>query len=628
MKIESTKGVLSLDEATLCFNVEAEGESWSWEKDYRPCFLAGEEKVFFSDAASIRHEAVKNGIGKGIRSSYSGFIIAGEKKELAFETYAWIEECTGDVFFEWVPIKESGEITKLFWPGPMAFEEKREDWYTLVNERQGYLIPNTWEVPSRPLHFKGQFCTAGGYMSWFSQIREGKGYIAIALTPWNGFTELEHPAGGPYTHVSVSWEPSLGKMDYRRIMRYSFRKDCDYNTMCKIYRNYMFENDLAATLKEKAARIPSVDRLVGASFVHKGIKTSVNPKSEFFDPAAPEKNNSLTPFAVREKEMEEFHEFGVEKLYFHLDGWAEPGYDNKHPDYLPACEEAGGWEKMKSLSDTMQRLGYLFGIHDQYRDYYKDAPSFDEDYAVRLTDGSIPEHARWAGGPQSYLCATQAPYYVRRNFTEIKNHGIHLDGAYLDVFTCNEGDECDNPRHRMSRKECYENRKKCFDFLISRNILPSSEEASDWAMKSLVFCHYAPYSFMLQTPGTEQIGVSLPLFNLVYHDCVIEPWMMEKLNDTDDYMLYALLNGGAPYLVRDGAYPNIDGAFDGYIHLTPEEIVKRCKIVSGLHEKVAKEEMVSHEFVNGDYKVQRTTFADGTRVTVDLCKGTYEIETK
>lgn len=63
MKIESTKGVLSLDEATLCFNVEAEGESWSWEKDYRPCFLAGEEKVFFSDAASIRHEAVKNGIG-------------------------------------------------------------------------------------------------------------------------------------------------------------------------------------------------------------------------------------------------------------------------------------------------------------------------------------------------------------------------------------------------------------------------------------------------------------------------------------------------------------------------------------------------------------------------------------
>ncbi|MFR2189284.1 MAG: hypothetical protein ACLS5R_08210 [Blautia sp.] len=43
---------------------------------------------------------------------------------------------------------------------------------------------------------------------------------------------------------------------------------------------------------------------------------------------------------------------------------------------------------------------------------------------------------------------------------------------------------------------------------------------------------------------------------------------------------------------------------------------------------MAKEEMVSHAFVNGDYQVQRTTFADGTRVTVDLRKGTYEIEIK
>ena len=304
MKIENTKGALLLDESSLCFTVKAEGESWSWEEGYRPYFLAGEEKIFFSDAASVHHEAVKNGIGEGIRSCYSGFSIGGEKKELSFETYVWTEESTGDVFFEWIPVRENGEITKLFWPGPMAFEEAREDWYTLVNERQGFLIPNTWKTESRPLHFQGQFCTAGGYMSWFSQIREGKGYIAIALTPWNGFTGLEHPAGGPFTHVSVSWDPSLGTMDYRRIMRYSFRKDCDYNTMCKIYRKYMFENDLAATLKEKTARIPSVDRLVGASFVHKGIKTSVNPKSEFFDPEAPEKNNSLTPFAVREKEME------------------------------------------------------------------------------------------------------------------------------------------------------------------------------------------------------------------------------------------------------------------------------------------------------------------------------------
>lgn len=33
-----------------------------------------------------------------------------------------------------------------------------------------------------------------------------------------------------------------------------------------------------------------------------------------------------------------------------------------------------------------------------------------------------------------------------------------------------------------------------------------------------------------------------------------------RVSKDEDYMLYALLAGGAPYLVRDGAYPNTDGA--------------------------------------------------------------------
>lgn len=625
MIIKNQNLSISLDSSTCSVCIDADGTTWEFEKNYQPYLMVNDEKVLFSSAKKITHQEVENGIGKGILSTFEGIFVNGNEKEISFQTYVWAENATGDVFFEWIPLKDNGEIKEVFWPGPMSFEEKRNDWYTLVTENQGLLIPNDWEIESKPLSFDGMFQTAGSYMSWFSQIREGNGYIAIALTPWNGRVTLTHPANGPYTHVSVSWQPSLGKMDYRRCMRYSFRKNCDYNDMCKIYRNYMFENGLAATLNEKAARVPSVDKLAGCAFVHKGIKTSVNPASGFFDPAAPEKNNSLTPFAVRKEEMEEFHQLGVEKIYLHLDGWAEPGYDNRHPDYLPACEIAGGWEGMKELSDAMGEMGYLFGIHDQYRDYYKDAPSYSDEYACQLPDGSIPSHARWAGGPQAYLCATQAPYYVRRNFAEIKNHGIHLDGAYLDVFTCNEGDECDNPRHRMSRRDCYEFRGKCFHYLLNQGILTSSEEVSDWSMNSLVFCHYAPYKFMMERPGTPQMGVAVPLFNLVYHDCVIEPWMMDKVSETEDYMLYALLNGGAPYLVRDAAYPNIDGAFTNFLPVSKEDAVKRSAVVSKLHEKIAKQEMLSHKFLSSDYTVQQTVFADGTKVTIDTKNGTYEI---
>ena len=81
----------------------------------------------------------------------------------------------------------------------------------------------------------------------------------------------------------------------------------------------------------------------------------------FFDPEAPEKNNHLTPFAVRTKQIRNCYEkLGIKKLYLHLDGWGDPGYDNEHPDYLPACIEAGGWEGMKELCDTIHDCRLCF----------------------------------------------------------------------------------------------------------------------------------------------------------------------------------------------------------------------------------------------------------------------------
>lgn len=272
----------------------------------------------------------------------------------------------------------------------------------------------------------------------------------------------------------------------------------------------------------------------------------------------------------------------------------------------------------------MHDFGYKFGIHDQYRDYYHAAPSYDENYACRLPDRTIPGHSYWAGGPQSYLCATQAPFYVKRNFAELKKNGIRLDGAYLDVFTCNEGDECANPEHVMTRRDCYTYRGNCFAWLLSQGILSSSEEVSDWAVPYLVFCHYAPYDFMLRPAETPKKGIPVPLFNLVYHDCVIEPWMMDRVSKDEDYMLYALLAGGAPYLVRDGAYPNTDGAFDGE-KISLEEMTERCRVVTELHEKTALLELVRHECMTADGSVQKSEFSDGTYVICDFAEQIYEI---
>ena len=625
-EITAGGSTVRLHEETLLVSLFRNDAEWNWREDFVPTLECDEGIFSFTDARSVSHELFQNGIGTGIRSCFEGFEANGTVRPYSFETLIWIEAVSGDIRFEWLPLCEEGlSVKKVRWPGEMSFEKASRSWYSVLNHQQGLLVPNDWETALDHVVFNGFFETAGAYMPWFGQVKDREGYIAICETPWNAGYTAEHPAGGPYSHVGIYYEPSLGKMDYRRVLRYTLLSDCDYNDLCKVYRAYVRETGHLRTLAEKAAQNPSVDRLIGCSFVHTGIKTVVQPDSDFFDPENPEKNNHCTPFSKRTEEIKLLHNMGVEKLYLHLDGWAQPGYDNCHPDYSPACIEAGGWEGMKELVDTMHECGYLFGIHDQYRDFYKSAKSFDENYACRLTDGTIPEHHRWAGGQQSYLCATQAPYYLKRNFAALFENGIELDGAYLDVFTCNEGDECTNPEHRMTRRECYEYRGQCFSWLLAHGILSSSEEVSDWAIPSLVFCHYAPYSFMMKRPGLPKDGIPVPLFNLVYHDCVIEPWMMDKVSENDDYMLYALLNGGAPYLLRDAAYLNTDGSFEGDELLALEEMIRRSKTVSALHEKIAKCEMVRHRMNPENWWIQETEFSDGTKVKVDFKNQTYEI---
>lgn len=629
MTVEHMGTTLQLEKTTLAFSITAQGQTWRWAADYRPKMVTtDEQEIFFTDAFSITHQVWNTGIGRGIRSTYEGFLLNGKKIEAAFETIAWVESVSGDVYFEFVPLREEGlSIKAVYWPGYMEFEKPSDRWYSVLNILQGLLLPNTWENEVNKLHFDGQMCSCAAYMPWFGQIRPGAGYIAICQQPWDAAYQVDHPANGPYSHVSIRWLPSLGKLAYRRVMKYSFLGSCDYNDLCKIYRNYVKETGLFTSLAEKAARSSLVDKLIGSAIVHKGIKTHVSPGSYFYNEEEPEKNDYLVPFSVRTQEIRHYREKGIEKLYLHLDGWGDPGYDNKHPDYLPACKEAGGWEGLKELSDTIEECGYMFGLHDQYRDYYFDAPTFDKNFACHAPDGSIFDMARWAGGRQTLLCASQAPYYVKRNFEEVLRHGIHLEASYLDVFTCNEGDECNHPWHKMTRKECFEYRNACFSYLMSKNILPSSEEVTDWAMKNLVFAHYGPYDFMLQAPGTPRKGIPTPLFNLVYHDCIILPWLMDRIDGQEDYMLYALLNGGAAYMDKDGAYPNCDGSFDAATAETHlDEEIERYRIVSRLQERIAKCEMVRHEFLDHDWKKQRTTYSDGTTVTVNFHDNSYRID--
>ena len=81
-------------------------------------------------------------------------------------------------------------------------------------------------------------------------------------------------------------------------------------------------------------------------------------------------------------------------MLFTLGGWIHRGYDNQHPDILPTAPECGGDAAFADCARRVMALGYLFCLHDNYQDIYRDSPSWDERlHHERLRMASSPKAA-------------------------------------------------------------------------------------------------------------------------------------------------------------------------------------------------------------------------------------------
>ncbi len=582
-------------------------KTWRFDNNFPPKLLLENGcEILFHTAGNITVTPIHNGLGTGQSVLYEDF---PGHKGLAFETRTLIQASTGFVDCSFVPLNMADlPVQEILWPQPLAADGP--DDYAVLNTMQGQLLPSHWpRAVGENLPFHGQMCSESAYMPWWGEITPNGGYLCFVRQSWDSAYTIHHPPGGP-TRLYIRHLPSLGKFGCTRTITYCFvPSGSDYVTLCRLYRSIADEEGIPRTLKEKAFQNPNIKKLVGCCVMHCEGKTHVSPDSYYYNNDEPEKNDRLIPFSHWTERVKQLKALGIDQLYLHLDGWGQPGYDNQHPDYLPACREAGGWEGLKELSDTMKDCGYMLGLHDQYRDYYLDASSYDPDNAVTTANGTLIQLARWAGGKQNFLCASLAFDYVRRNFSELFTQGIHLEGAYLDVFTCNELDECANPRHPMTRRECIEARNRCFHYLNAHGVAPSSEEVNEWAVGAQVFCHWAPYM--------EDCAIPVPLYNLVYHDCVLIPWMMPAgcwgIPKGQTGFLHCLLNGGMAYLDEHAEGEAL------------AENIRQWQVVRELQDHVAMEQMVEHRFLDLDRLRQQTLFSDGTRVTVDFAANTYEI---
>ncbi len=608
---------LSFDCTTGFFAVQrtAEGGEATWNFDAGEIVLRdGDRTLPLTAAQRCTVTCFENVLAQELTAVYEGFVCSPQLRITVvlslfadyFDVSALVE---GDNYMP------QGE---LLFPPAVRFGQAEEDSYTLLSKMQGMLIPAGH--PQQVKSFETDYLfDRNAYMPFYALAKGSAGLLGIWHTPYDTGYRLDHP-GGSHTYVQTFFRPQLGRMTGVRTVRYQFVDNCSVMAFAKAYRVYADRYGRAKTLKEKAALNPAVRRLYGTPVVHSDLLTQFAPGSVNYIPGDDEHNIRYTTFERRAQQLEELYAKGVKEAYLHFDGWVRMGYDSQHPDVFPPNEICGGLEGMKKLSETAHRLGYVFGIHDQYRDYYVDAPSYVDHLAQHRADGTRFYVNAWNGGEQTFLCSARAMDFVKRNFDLLEENGVGVEAAYLDVFNIVELDECIHPLHSVTREQCAVNRRAAIEEVARRGIIVSSEEGGETMLPVVSLCHHVPFMIngdpFFPDGDDTHFAPAVPLMAMVYHDCMVMPWIgISKtggfgLAKNDIGLHWAILTGSPVYYDIDET----------------EENIEKGRIALELHRRLAEQKIVDFGFVGEDWRHQFTVFEDGTRITVQLDSGEYTVQ--
>ncbi len=632
--VAGKRQVFALDAKTLQMSIQTGQTAWKMVPSSTADLLVraadDEFRLALAEASEIRIEPWETGFKTGVRMSLGGFRNGGQRapgSPLDFRLFLTmaLEGAEEDLVFEVAAVERNALIRELNWPP--AIDGREVDAAVLSND-DGMLLPRNWPKPYHPIRRAANDTSIiqsnlieCWSMSWWGFQKGAAAMIVIVETPDDAAYTFSHPAGGP-TSIGPSWKPQLSRFGYLRSLRMAFLPKGNYVDLAKRYRRYVTESGQFVSLKDKIARNPLVRNLIGNPFAGASVLRNVKPESPRYDAKNPENSYRLTTFAQNVERLRQLKARGFKSLNVTVSGWPNQGYDRQHPDGLPPSSEGGGWKGMKALFDACRELGYLCWLHDQYRDYYPDAPSFNRDLAVREEDsirppthfpgtrfhpndwkeGYIPYLNYWDGGTQTYLNNRYMLGHISKNYRLLAEHGIRPQGSYNDVFGYVPPDQDFNPEHPCTRTESMRYRAGVFNWVRANLGVVGTEDGADW---TIPYVDYATSRFN-RNPGSGndasvEGAIEIPLYDLVYHDAIVTVGSARDLRS----FLYA----NAPSIGRAGSDEDYD-------------LVRRR---AALHRRVGLLEMVNHEFLDDARRRERTTFADGTTVTVDWEAKTVEI---
>lgn len=533
-----------------------------------------------------------------------------------------------------------------------SFLSGESDSCLVIPNKQGTIIPgrldagfmrymhNTWaNISDIDVTLPFESCTLN--MTWFGAVSHASSLFAYMETPDDcalhvvgncvvddagAAVNARHGAvqGKRICSLTPVWNASHGRLAYER--RLTVRPvEGGYVGMTKAYRKLVIENGRYVSLKEKIRRNPEIEKLIGAPDIKIYIYTN-RPNRPYFrswsEPVLNGYERVHTTFDQVGEMAESLKEEGVDRALMLLGGWNRAGYDREHIDMWPPAEKAGGIEGLARAGKKVREMGYVFSLHDNYQDIYLDSPSYDKKYVMKDQEGKEKLGGIWDGGLCRLVCSKMSLELIRSTVEQVMKH-VPISSYYLDTITSALLYECYDESHSLTRREDKEAKQKVLDYLTEEvGLIAGGEAGIDWAVAHIPFFEGLPGDAVGYFSGIDAagFGISVPLFNLVYHDAVICYWQHGQpfgREDHENHVLHDLLSG------QPSSWSVV---YEQWADLLP--LIKQCyELLGTLHRKTAYSEIADHKFLTEDYLVQESRFADGTRVIVNYGITTYETET-
>ena len=427
------------------------------------------------------------------------------------------------------------------------------------------------------------------------------------------------------------------------IIDYIKMPNATFVDMAKAYRRYQLEERGCVPLRERVKTYPKVAE--AADCIEVRIRMGWKPQPT---PVRHQTLENEPPMLVA-CTVEKLHKIvdgmkaaGVKGAEICLVGWAAGGHDGRFPQHYPCDERFGTDEEFRAWIKKTKEYGYMVTCHSNSKGAYEIADNWDESLLLMKPDenGNIVPWVRsdykrmgLQGGEPYHLCPIPAyEHYAKKDFPVLRDYGF--EGLhYVDELTAVEPVKCYCPDHPSSRKKTAE---CCREIArLSRELFGGfqSEAQFDFMAAECDYVLYTSVRITTEAAKSKLFDEIIPFWVIAYHGII----MSNAASATINYpikgvreKLKAIECGSRPLLYINSKFCGRDWMGREDLHCETEaDIAESVAAIKTVADDYDLRKHLQYEFIENierlPNEVRRITYSDGTIITVDYTKGTYEI---